>query len=76
MSPLFDQVVALSGISELFAHHALARARERAGVQATRLSPLTLKSALPEIERTLRTFCPEEAEIVMSRLRTLTRSAA
>lgn len=51
MNTLFLRVVAATGISELFATHAVARACERAGVDPLRLSPASLRIALPEIER-------------------------
>ena len=73
MDNLFQRVVATSGISGLFAAHAIARACERAGVNPEKLSPATLKVALPEIERTVRTFCHDEVDQVMPRLQLLAR---
>lgn len=73
MNTLFQRVVLASGISELFAEHAVARACERAGVDPGRLSPANLKIALPEIEKTVRTFCYDEIDQIMPRLYGLTR---
>lgn len=73
MSTLFEQVVLASGISELFAEHAVARACERAGVDPRRLSRVNLKIALPEIEKVVSTFCHEEVDEIIPRLRLLTR---
>jgi hypothetical protein len=74
MNSLFQKVVVTTGISELFAANAIARACERAGVNPKKLSPMTLKVALPEIERTVRTFCHQELEQIMPRLHLLARS--
>jgi hypothetical protein len=73
VNPLFAKVVAATGISELFAAHALARACERAGVDPTKLSPASLRAALPEIEKTVGTFCHGERDDVMAKLQALTR---
>jgi len=74
VSTLFRKVVTTTGISELFADHAISRACERAGVDPRNLSPASLKVALPEIEKTVRTFCPDELERIMPRLQSLTRA--
>jgi hypothetical protein len=74
MNSLFQRVVVASGISELFAVHAVARACERAGVSPEKLSPATLKVALPEIERTIGTFCHDELNEIMPKLLLLTRT--
>lgn len=66
-------MVAATGISELFAAHAVARACERAGVDPSKLSPATLKAALPEIEKTVGTFCHGQRDDVMARLQALAR---
>jgi hypothetical protein len=73
VNTLFQKVVAATGISELFAEHAVARACERAGIDPHRLSPTNLKIALPEIEKIVRTFCHDEMEEIMPRLYSLTR---
>lgn len=70
---LFRRVVQTSGISELFAENAVTRALERAGVDPKALSPATLKHAMPELEKTVQTFCHGQAEQIMPRLRLLTR---
>jgi len=74
MNALFQQVVLASGISELFAEHAVARACERAGVDPRRLSRSSLKVALPEIEKVVSTFCHDELDEIVPRLHLLTRS--
>ena len=56
MSDLFERVVETSGLSPLFARNALQRACARAGVQPGALTPSALRTALPEIERTIRTY--------------------
>jgi hypothetical protein len=73
MNTLFQKVVVATGISELFAVHAVARACERAGVDPQKLSPASLKVALPEIEKTVQTFCHHDLEQIMPRLHLLTR---
>jgi hypothetical protein len=74
VSELFELLVAKSELSPLFGRAALRRACERAGVDAERLSPLSLRMALPEIEKTLRMFLDTRAEAVMRELEALTRS--
>jgi hypothetical protein len=74
MSSLFQRVVLTSGISDLFAENAVSRACERAGVDPRTLSAATLKVALPEIEKTVKTFCRTQADEIMPRLQQLTRS--
>jgi hypothetical protein len=73
MNALFQLVVVTTGISELFATNAIARACERAGVNPEKLDPAMLKVALPEIERTVRTFCHHELDQIMPRLQLLAR---
>jgi hypothetical protein len=73
MNSFFQKVVVTTDISELFAANAIVRACERAGVNPDNLSPTTLKVALPEIERTVRTFCHHELGPIMARLHLLAR---
>jgi hypothetical protein len=73
MNEFFQEVVVTTGISELFAANAIVRACERAGVNPKKLCPTTLKVALPEIERTVRTFCHEEIDHIMPLLHLLAR---
>jgi hypothetical protein len=73
MNTLFQEVVRTTGISELFAEHAVVRACERAGVDPRRLCRSNLKVALPEIEKIVRTFCHDDVEEIVPRLRLLTR---
>lgn len=73
MNGLFRRVVVASGISSLFADHAIARACERAGVDPNTLTPATLKLALPEIERTVDTFCHDQRDAIIARLHAIVR---
>src|SRR5262245_62156495 len=73
MSDLFDRVVQASGLSPLFARNALQRACQRAGVEPKTLSAAALRTALPEIERTLQTFLDTGARAVMDRIEDLSR---
>jgi hypothetical protein len=74
MNILFRRVVATSRISSLFAEHAVTRACERAGVNPQKLSPATLRIALPEIEKTILTFCHQEAIEILPQLYLLSRA--
>jgi hypothetical protein len=73
MNKLLQRVVLTSGISELFAEHAVSRACERAGVDPKSLSTATLRVALPEIEKTVNTFCHDQVEQIMPRLQQLAK---
>jgi hypothetical protein len=72
MSPLFEQLVEVSGLSPLFARSALQRACTRAGVQPAALTRSDLKAALPEIERTIQMFLDADAATAMRRIQELT----
>ncbi len=73
MSALFNSVVEVSGLSPLFARNALQRACTRAGVQAEALTPSALRTALPEIERTIQTYLDSQTASVMERISALSR---
>jgi hypothetical protein len=73
MSDLFEQVIESSGLSPLFARNALRRACSRAGVEADILTPAALRSALPEIERTIQTYMDSRTSSVMERISALAR---
>jgi hypothetical protein len=73
MTDLFERVVEQSGLSPLFARNALQRACARAGVEAKALSPSGLRTALPEIERTIKTYLDTQTPSVMERLQSLAR---
>jgi hypothetical protein len=73
MSTLFDRVVETSGLSPLFARNALQRACARAGVEPKVLTPSALRTALPEIERTIQTYLDAQTPSVMERLQALAR---
>jgi hypothetical protein len=65
---LFDQVVAASTLSPIFAKGALARSLQRAGITMVNLDMLTksqLKIALPEIKKTLQSFLGDRANDVL-----------
>ncbi|MBI2393393.1 MAG: response regulator [Deltaproteobacteria bacterium] len=55
------RVAAASGLSELLAANVIARACRRAGVEPQDLSPSTLSSVLPQLEKTLQVFLPADA---------------
>lgn len=73
MNDLFGKLIEASGLSPLFAENALRRALLRAGVDPTKLTTATLTTALPELEKTIFTFLPEDAERVMKNIRALGR---
>lgn len=73
MTPLFDRLLQESGLSPLFARSALQRACARAGVDAQTLSPSGLRTALPEIERTIRTYLHAQTDGTMLRIQALLR---
>jgi hypothetical protein len=73
VSDLFVELVRRSRLSPLFAKSALERALQRSGVDARELTPSAIEAALPEIERTLRTFLPEETPMIIESIRKLTR---
>ena len=74
MNTLFQRVVLATRISSLFADHAITRACERAGVDPLTLSAATLRIALPEIERTVDTFCRDQRAEIIPHLHQLTRT--
>lgn len=59
-SPLFDRVIAASGMSELLGRSSLKRACERAGVDTSAMRPRDLSRALPFIRQTLGLFVPPD----------------
>lgn len=59
--PLLAQVVAASGLSPVIAEAAIARACRRAGIDAQTMTQSDLERALPNIQRSLRTFLPPDA---------------
>ncbi|MFT3921926.1 MAG: hypothetical protein QM778_05275 [Myxococcales bacterium] len=71
MSALFNRLVEISGLSSLFARAALERACTRAGVQPTSLTREGLRTALPEIERTIQTYLDRQTTDAMARIRDL-----
>lgn len=59
-SPLFEQVLDVSGLQHLVGRGGLRRAFERAGVDPRALTPEGLERAIPEIMRTLSIFLSKE----------------
>ena len=68
---LFEQLVAASELSPLFANRALRRALARAGVEPDRMRGDDVAVAAPEIERVVRMFVPDRVDEVMGRIRKL-----
>lgn len=76
-SVLYLQLVALSGLSDLFAERTIARACSRAGVEAAHLTAAELSRALPAIEEALAVYLPkDQLEGSMSRIRALVAQRA
>jgi hypothetical protein len=72
---LFDQVIATSGLSPIFAKGAITRALTRAGVNIAHLDTLTktqLKAALPEINKTIQSFLGDQADEVIKKIEAMT----
>lgn len=73
-SPLFDQVIALSGLPVFIGRSSLKRSLERAGVDVASLMPESLWKALPEIRQTLGVFLPApEADRHLAAISSLAR---
>jgi hypothetical protein len=70
-NPIFDRVVAVCGLSPLFARNSMARALRRAGVEPAKLTASELGRALPEIRRTLAPFIEAELDAAMARIERL-----
>lgn len=72
-----DQVIAATGLSNMFAASVLDRACKRASVDASSLTPGGLAAALDSLEAALKLYLtPEELPSRMAALRSLTRRAA
>jgi hypothetical protein len=71
VTSFFDQIVVASGLANLIARAAIARACLRAGVDPARVDRFGLSRALPHLENTLRLYVPEEAEQRIEALRQL-----
>jgi hypothetical protein len=70
-NPIFERVVAVCGLSPLFARNSIARALRRAGVEPAKLTAIDLGRALPEIRRTLAPFIETELDAAMARIERL-----
>ena len=71
-SVLYLQLVALSGLSNLFAERTMSRACVRAGVDPEQLTSAELLHALPVIEEALKVYLPpDELQGAMERIRGL-----
>ena len=74
--PLFQQVVAVSGLAPVIAAPAIGRALTRAGVEPSRLTARDLDKALPSIETSLNVYLPAaRVSERMQALRNLARVA-
>lgn len=74
--PLFQRVVAVSGLAAVIAAPAIGRALARAGVEPSRLTPRDLDRALPSIEMSLNVYLPAaRVSERMEALRSLARAA-
>jgi hypothetical protein len=77
MSPpetLFEKVIAVSGLSEVFARGTIKRACSRVGVNAETMSPSELARALGSIEQALAVFLPpDQKDSRMQAIRSLAR---
>ncbi|WP_437338722.1 response regulator [Sorangium sp. So ce394] len=74
---LFDQVVAVSGLSSVIGPSTIVRACRRAGIEPWSMSPEDLHRALPAIRETLRMFLSEEdSERGIAAISLLARDAA
>lgn len=72
--PLFNQVIAESTLSPIFAKNALLRALTRSGVtDAEKLNKEQLQKALPEILKTLKSFLGDEADNAYRAIEALAR---
>lgn len=71
---LFEKVIAVSGLSEVFARGTIKRACSRVGVNAETMNPSELARALPSIEQALAVFLPaDQKEGRMQAIRSLSR---
>jgi hypothetical protein len=71
-SVLYLQLVALSGLSNLFAERTMSRACVRAGVDPEQLTSAELLRALPVIEEALKVYLPpDQLHGAMERIRGL-----
>lgn len=77
MSPpgtVFEKVIAVSGLSEVFARGTIKRACSRVGVNAETMTASELARALPSIEQALGVFLPaDQKDGRMQAIRALTR---
>ena len=62
-SPLFESIVAASGLSGGNARPAITRACLRAGIDPKNINRRGLKKVLPHLEDTLRLYVPGDAEV-------------
>lgn len=72
-SPLFEQVVAASGLSAVFARSSVKRVLDRAGVDPANFRRGDLQRLMPEFERLLKGFLEGEAGPALERLHALAR---
>lgn len=72
-SPLFEQVVAASGLSAIFARSSVKRVLERGGVDPASFRRADLQRLMPEFERLLKGFLEDQAPAALARLQALAR---
>ncbi len=65
---LFDQIIAASELSPIFARGAIARALRRAGIVPEEVTRSSARGALPEIRRAIEPFLQDRTDAVMRRL--------
>lgn len=69
-TPTFLKLVALCGLSSMFASHAMARAIIRAGIWPARMTMSDVPAVLTEVERAIQPFLDGPAsEDVMAQIR-------
>ncbi|MBL8678903.1 MAG: hypothetical protein JNK05_07040 [Myxococcales bacterium] len=68
---LFERVVAECGLAPAFARTAIERALRRANIEPAALTRSNLRSALPEIERTVTMYLGPRTPQAMARIEAL-----
>lgn len=73
-SLLFESVVAASGLSAIFARQTVTRALTRAGVDPKTLTAAGLRSALPELRKSLQPYLEGATDEAMRRIEALAKA--
>jgi hypothetical protein len=74
VSDTFEELVARSGLSPIFARSVLRRAVERAGLSPDHLRASELSAILPDLERALIGFLGKDTSTRMDEIRQLART--